>query len=158
MIRATSTAHAHSQAHSHSEAHAELAGIVTLDYDDRYRRRIALTCENGFEFLLDLPKVIELRDGDDLLLEDGRHVRVRAAAEPLMKATASDPHHLIRTAWHVGNRHLPCEIHADHLILRYDHVIEGMLQQLGVDVERFDAPFNPEGGAYGQGRTHSHDH
>jgi urease accessory protein len=91
-------------------------------------------------------------------LDDGRHVRVRAAAESLMRATATDPHHLIRTAWHVGNRHLPCEIHADHLILRFDHVIAEMLEKLGADVEKLDGPFNPEGGAYGQGRTHSHEH
>ena len=141
-----------------THSHETPAGIVTLNYDDRFRRRIALTCDNGLEFLLDLPKVTELRDGDDLLLDDGRHVRIRAALEPLMKATATDPHHLIRTAWHVGNRHLSCEIHTDYLILRYDHVIAEMLEQLGTSVEKIDGPFNPEGGAYGQGRTHSHDH
>lgn len=148
MIRATSITH----------KHAVPAGVVTLDYDDRFRRRIALTCDNGLDFLLDLPKVTELRDGDDLVLEDGRHVRVQAASEALMKATAKDMHHLIRTAWHVGNRHLPCEIHSDHLILRHDHVIADMLRQLGAEVDLFDGPFNPEGGAYGKGRTHSHEH
>jgi urease accessory protein len=148
MIRATSTVHSHD----------EPVGIVTLNYDDRFRRRISLTCDNGFEFLLDLPKAIELRDGDDLQLSDGRHVRVKAAHEPLMRATATDPLHLIRVAWHVGNRHLPCEIHSNKLVLRFDHVIFEMLEQLGAKVERLDGPFNPEGGAYGQGRTHSHEH
>lgn len=148
MIRAVDVIH----------SHAMPVGHVTLNYDDRFRRRIALTCDNGFAFLLDLPKVTELRDGDDLLLDDDRHVRVRAASESLMKATATDPHHLLRTAWHVGNRHLPCEIHSDHLMLRFDHVIADMLEKLGARVEKVDAPFNPEGGAYGQGRTHSHDH
>jgi len=148
MKRATQVTH----------SHGTPVGTVTLNYDDRFRRRIALTCENGFEFLLDLPKATELRHGDDLLLEDGSHVHVQAAAEPLMKATATDSHHLIKTAWHIGNRHLPCEIHADHLVLRYDHVIFAMLEQLGVQVEKLDGPFNPEGGAYGPGRTHSHEH
>ncbi len=148
MIRAIDVTHSHDVPMSE----------ITLNYDDRFRRRIVLTCDNGLAFLLDLPKVVELREGNDLLLEDGRHVRVRAAIEPLMKASALDPHHLLRTAWHVGNRHLPCEIHSDHLVLRFDHVIEEMLVQLGAVVEKIDAPFNPEGGAYGQGRTHSHDH
>ncbi|GHA52886.1 hypothetical protein GCM10008927_18290 [Amylibacter ulvae] len=148
MIRATSVTHSHDAP----------VDTVTLNYDDRFRRRIALTCDNGFEFLLDLPKVVELRDGADLRLDDGRHVRVRAANEPLMKATASDPHHLIRVAWHVGNRHLPCEIHEDHLILRVDHTIRDMLEHLGARVDDITAPFNPEGGAYGHGRTHSHEH
>ncbi len=148
MIRATSITHSHDAP----------ADTVTLSYDDRFRRRIALKGDGGLAFLLDLAQTAELRDGDDLALEDGRHVRVRAADEPLMKATAQDPHHLIRIAWHVGNRHLPCEIYADHLILRTDHVIADMLEKLGARVEQVNAPFNPEGGAYGMGRTHSHDH
>ncbi len=148
MPRATSVIHSHDPA----------ADTVTLSYDDRFRRRMAMTTDGGEGFLLDLPETMELRAGDHLILDDGRHIAIRAADEPLMKTTSPDPHHLTRTAWHVGNRHLPCEVHADHLILRYDHVIEQMLQQLGCTVERLDGPFNPEGGAYGHGRTHGHAH
>ena len=113
--------------------------------------------DNGLEFLLDLPEAIQLHDGNDLLLTDGRHVRVLAAPEDIMQVIATDPLHLMRTAWHIGNRHLPCEIHADRLVLRWDHVIADMLTKLGCEVKRLDAPFNPEGGAYGHGQTHSHD-
>jgi len=97
MIRATSITHFHS----------EPADTVTLNFDDRFRRRIVMRGDGGLEFLLDLPAATELREGDDLLLEDGRHVRVKAADEDLMQARAIDTAHLIRTAWHVGNRHLP---------------------------------------------------
>ncbi|WP_316863193.1 urease accessory protein UreE [uncultured Cohaesibacter sp.] len=148
MIKATSLTHSHDAP----------TGVVTLTYEERYRRRIAMKSDEGLEFLLDLPKVTELQNGDDILLEDGRRIRVRAADEPLMKATASDAHHLTRMAWHVGNRHLTCEIHPDHLLLRHDHVIKDMLIHLGAEIEELEGPFNPEGGAYGQGRTHSHEH
>jgi urease accessory protein len=37
-------------------------------------------------------------------------------------------------------------------------VIAHMLEHLGATVNRIDAPFMPEGGAYGHGRTHSHEH
>ena len=47
---------------------------------------------------------------------------------------------------------------ADRLRIRQDHVIEDMLVRLGAIVERLDAPFNPEGGAYGHGETEGHDH
>jgi len=149
MIRATSITHA---------PDAAPADRVTLSYDDRYRRRIAMTGDNGLRFLLDLAQATELREGDDLLLEDGRFVRVQAAPEDLLEAKAGDHSHLARTAWHVGNRHLPCEIHADRLLLRWDHVIADMLTGLGCKVTRISAPFNPEGGAYGHGRNHGHDH
>ncbi len=131
---------------------------VTLAFDDRHRRRMAMTGDGGTEFLLDLPEATELRDGDALMLEDGTHVAVQAAAEPLMEARCTDPLHLTRTAWHVGNRHLAAEIHPDRLVLRWDHVIAEMLEKLGCEVRRLDAPFNPEGGAYGHGRTHGHSH
>ena len=119
---------------------------------------MAMTGDQGTEFLLDLPKVTGLSQGDALELEDGRFIGVVAAPEPLMQASCEDQLHLARAAWHVGNRHLPCEIHADRLVLRSDHVIAGMLRQLGCAVDEITAPFNPEGGAYGAGRTHGHSH
>ena len=143
-------------ARTHSDAPP--LDTVTLSYDDRFRRRIALTGDKGTTFLLDLPEATELRHGDALELEDGQIIRVHAAAEDLMEARAADPHHLVRTAWHVGNRHLPCEIHADRLVLRWDHVIAEMLEGLGCRMSRIKAPFQPEGGAYGHGRTHGHTH
>lgn len=140
----------------------ECADWVTLDYDARFRRRMAMRGEDGTEFVLDLPKVTGLADGDALELEDGRHIGVRAAPEPLMQAGCDDPLHLARAAWHVGNRHLPCEIHEGRLVLRRDHVIADMLRGLGCAVDEIVAPFNPEGGAYGtgrvQGHSHGHDH
>ncbi len=148
MIRATDITHSHD----------EPVDTVTLSYDDRHRRRMVMTGDRGLSFLLDLSEATQLHEGDDLLLEDGRHVRVRAAPEDIMQVVATDPLHLMRTAWHIGNRHLPCEIHVDRLVLRFDHVIADMLEKLGCEVTRLEAPFNPEGGAYGHGRTHGHDH
>ena len=49
---------------------------VTLDAQERHRRRIVLTGERGTTFLLDLPQATALRDGDGLVLEDGAIVRV----------------------------------------------------------------------------------
>lgn len=148
MIKATDVIHSHDAP----------ADTVTLDYEARFKRRIAMTSDNGLAFLLDLPKVTDLREGDDLKLEDGRHIRVLAADESLMRVTASNPLHLMRLTWHIGNRHLPCEIAENHLLLQPDHVIRAMIEQMGGKVEDVKAPFKPEGGAYGQGRTHSHEH
>ncbi len=136
----------------------EAVDEVVLDYDDRFRRRLAMTGRGGLEFLLDLASATDIRDGQGLLLEDGRVVAVRAADEDLMVAKSADPHHLVRTAWHVGNRHLPCQILPDRLILRWDHVIAEMLDGLGCSVSRTTGPFPPEGGADGHGRTHDHHH
>lgn len=131
---------------------------VLLDFDSRYRRRMTLTTERGEVLLLDLPETVAIGDHDLLVTEDGRHIAVVAKPEALMEVSAADPARLVRLAWHVGNRHLPIEIAGETLYLRHDHVIAAMLEQLGATVRFVDRPFNPEGGAYGHGRTHGHGH
>ena len=133
---------------------------VVLDFDDRHRRRMVMTGTRGLEFLLDLENAVALRGGDALVLEDGRRVEVVAAPEPLIEIRGTDPGHLVRLAWHLGNRHLPTQIMAKGLRIRRDHVIEEMVKGLGARVIEIEAPFDPEGGAYApahQSHAH-HDH
>jgi urease accessory protein len=124
------------------------ADTVVLDFDDRHRRRMAMTGTRGLEFLLDLENAIALRGGDALVLEDGRLIEVVAAAEPLLEIRGTDPLHLVRVAWHLGNRHLPTQIMPKGLRIRRDHVIEVMVKGLGARIIEIEAPFDPEGGAY----------
>ena len=131
---------------------------ITLIYDDRFRRRIVMKTDGGKEFLLDLVKTTELRSGDLIELDNGEYIEVKAACEKLMKATSNDPLLIMKAAWHIGNRHLSCEIQANKILLRFDHVIMHMLQNLGLTLEVINQPFNPEGGAYGESRTAGHKH
>jgi urease accessory protein len=138
------------------------ADTIVLGFDDRHRRRMAMTGTRGLEFLLDLENAVVLRGGDALVLDDGRLIEVVAAPEPLVEIRGNDPHHLVRVAWHLGNRHLPTQIMAKGLRIRRDHVIEAMVKGLGARVIEIEAPFDPEGGAYaGEGHSHApdpHDH
>jgi len=133
------------------------ADTVVLDFDDRHRRRMVMTGTRGLEFLLDLEHAVALRGGDALVLEDGGLVEVVAAPEPLLEIRGRDPQHLIRVAWHLGNRHLPTQVMAKSLRIRRDHVIEVMVKGLGARVIEIEAPFDPEGGAYADG-GHQHEH
>lgn len=139
---------------------AETAVIdrVVLDYDDRHRRRLAMEGVEGTAFLLDLPEAVPLVSDSGLKLEDGRVVMVVAAAEPLVEIRTTDPNHMVRVAWHLGNRHLPTQIMGTRLRIRRDHVIEDMVRGLGAKVVPIEAPFDPEGGAYGHGTVTGHDH
>ena len=132
------------------------ADTITLDEVARHRRRVKMTSDRGIEFLLDLPEARLLRHGEGLVLEDGRVIEVRAKPEPLYEVRATSPHHLLQLTWHMGNRHLPTEIMADHIRISRDHVIRQMLEGLGGEVTEVEAPFNPQGGAY-SGHAHSHD-
>lgn len=147
--------------------HEAPADTVVLDFDDRHRRRMSMVGTRGLEFLLDLETAVALRGGDALVLEDGRLIEVVAAPEPLIEIRARDPHHLVRIAWHLGNRHLPTQIMARGLRIRRDHVIDEMVRGLGAQVIEIEAPFDPEGGAYAEAHAaaaahdhahHDHDH
>ncbi|MEM9045354.1 MAG: urease accessory protein UreE [Pseudomonadota bacterium] len=130
---------------------------VTLTYQDRFIRRRLLKTTAGEEILLDLSEATELLDGDALLLEDGRSVRIIAATEPLAEARAEGAA-LARLAWHIGNRHTPCQVQDERLLIQRDHVLEAMLSGLDATITHVEEPFQPEGGAYGHGRTHGHAH
>ncbi|PZQ47792.1 MAG: urease accessory protein UreE [Rhodovulum sulfidophilum] len=136
---------------------AEARDRVSLDYEGRFLRRRTLTTESGARLLVDLPETVSLAQGDAFRAETGELILVQAEAEPLVEVRAV-PGGLARLAWHIGNRHTPAEIAADHLLIRRDHVLEAMLTRLGATLRPLLAPFNPEGGAYGTGRTHGHHH
>ena len=129
-------------------------GAVTLGYDERLLRRKRLTTAQGESFLVDLPAVTNLDDYWGFALEDGRAIQVLPAVESLVAVTGD----LNRLAWHIGNRHTPCQIESARLLIRRDHVLEAMLTQLGAHLAFVTEPFTPEGGAYGTGRTMGHSH
>lgn len=136
----------------------EAEDSVVLDYDGRFRRRMTLTCVSGKSLLLDLKEAQLLRDGDGLATDEGVIVRVVAAPEKLAEVTFNNPQVLARVAWHLGNRHFPTQVLDGALRFRADHVIVDMVKQLGIEVNLIEAPFDPEGGAYGHGVTHGHSH
>ena len=142
----------HIETHIHT---GDAADTVTLDYEARFLRRKRLVSDRGEPFLVELAETQSLNQGEGFRLDDGRIIAVMAAAEPLLEVRCGN---LARIAWHVGNRHTPCQIADDHILIREDKVLQAMLEKLGASVTQVTAPFTPEGGAYGHGRTHGHEH
>ena len=126
---------------------------ITLAHDERRVRRKLLTGKNGAEVMVDFPNSVTLDHQGGLELEDGRIIEVLAAKEILYAVTAKDSAHLLRLAWHIGNRHTPAQLDADRILIKRDHVLKGMLEGLGAKVTDVTEPFFAEHGAY-----HSHNH
>lgn len=126
---------------------------IILEADDRRVRRKVLRLRGGDEILVDFPAPITLGHQDALQLEDGRFVGILAANERLYEIRGRDRTHLVRLAWHLGNRHLPAQLEDTRILIRRDHVIANMLAGLGANVTEIEAPFSPEHGAY-----HDHSH
>lgn len=139
----------------HDHGHHTPVAHLALSYEDRFLRRKVLETSDGASLLIDLPQTTSLDHGGVLVLEGGGEVAVIAAPEPLIEVTGDD---LTRIAWHIGNRHTPCQIESSRLLIKPDHVMIDMLERLGASTREVTEPFTPEGGAYGHGRTHSHAH
>ncbi len=114
----------------------------------------------GLELLLQLPRGEALEPGEWLAAagEQGPAVQVEAAPEPLLVVRSVDRLELLRAAYHLGNRHVALEVRLEELRLLDDPVLADLLEQRGLLLERCQAPFLPEGGAYAGDHDHHHHH
>ena len=131
--------------------------LAVLPHDERRVRRRMIQLQHGDGVLVDFPEPITLDDRDCLKLSDGRLVEIIAAEEKLYDVRGRDDLHVMRLAWHLGNRHLKAALEraddgAFRILILRDHVIRDMLRTLGATVTEVSEPFYPEEGAY----SHSH--
>ena len=137
------------------------AGVLTLGFEDRRRSRMRARTDEGREAALLLPRGTILRNGDRLRdPERDEVVTIRAADETLSLVRASDAVDLARAAYHLGNRHVPVQVGAGWLAYQHDHVLDDMVEELGLAIETHTAPFEPEAGGYrhGGGAVEEHGH
>lgn len=135
-------------------------GELRLPFDQREKSRLRATLASGEEVAVLTVRGTILRDGELLRGDDGRVIKIVAAKEATYLVEADSPLHLLRCAFHLGNRHTQAQIGDGCLRIRRDPVLREMLQRLGAHVTEEEAAFEPEAGAYGGGHHHSdgHDH
>jgi urease accessory protein len=128
---------------------AVVSFTLPLTAEERTRSRHRLETEDGKVVFLRLPRGTVLQDGDILQDETQSNlIRITAKPEPVLTVFAQTPQLLLRTAYHLGNRHVPVEITVNYLRLSRDPVLQAMLEQLGLEIREEILPFQPEPGAY----------
>ncbi len=127
---------------------------LTAEERSRSRSYHQLTGEAGaaIEVRVQLPRGSVLADGDWLAAATGEVLQTIAKPEPVAIARAAEPLVLLRVAYHLGNRHVPLELHQDCSIFSRDRVLQQLAETLGATVEEAIAPFFPEIGAYHHNR------
>jgi urease accessory protein len=152
--------------HLRGLAHASPAqtGRVVLPFEHRQRARQRTQLESGQPIGIRLPRGTILRGGDWLRATTGELALVVAAPEAVSTVSSRDPVPLARAAYHLGNRHVQVEVGAGWLRYLEDHVLDAMIEALGLPVRHGRYPFEPEAGAYGDhganlgGRAQSSSH
>ena len=139
----------------HNDNNKELFDEISLSYEERFIRRKKLTTNNGTEFLVNLEETVSVNENHFFQLENGNLIKVISKEENLIEVTGDNLKQII---WHIGNRHLPCQIEENRILIQDDAVILDMILKLNGNVKKIIEKFKPEGGAYGMGRTHSHKH
>ncbi len=134
-----------------------IQATLTLPFDQRQKSRFRTRLDSGEDIGLFLPRGTVLRHGDRLRTTTGLVVEVRAAPETVSTARTDDALLLARAAYHLGNRHVALQIGPGWLRYLHDHVLDGMMRELGLTVVSEQVPFEPEAGAYG-GDHHGHAH
>jgi urease accessory protein len=132
-------------------------GELELPFEQRQKTRFRATLASGETVAVLLPRGEVLRGGDRVAASDGRVIAIVAQPERLLHVECSSASELARAAYHLGNRHVPVQVGAGFLRIAHDHVLEGMLRQLGAEVSPISAPFEPEAGAYAGAREHKHE-
>jgi urease accessory protein len=125
-----------------------------LTFDARSKSRLLVRLDNGEQVALIVERGKVLRGGEQVRLEDGRYVDIVAVDEAVLEAASSDPRLIARAAYHLGNRHVAVQFVTDGLRFLADHVLADMVAGLGLKVTSLNAPFEPEGGAYGHHHAH----
>ena len=101
------------------------------------------------ELILQLPREGKLNDGDILATNESNiYVEIIAKTEDLIEISSNSQIELIKTAYHLGNRHVEVEIEEGILLTKSDYVIKNMLLNFKVDVKNTKKKFFPERGAH----------
>lgn len=124
---------------------------LTLPFELRQRSRLRAQLDDGRECALLLDRGKTLRGGDLLGSNCGLCIEIVAGAERLSVVRTPVAGTLARAAYHLGNRHVALEIRPGELRYLSDHVLDEMLEGLGLAVSYETLPFEPESGAYGHG-------
>ena len=122
---------------------------LTLSSDERRILRGKRLTDCNQEIILQLPREGKLNDGDILSTNESNfYVEIIAKIENLIEISSNSKIELIKTAYHLGNRHVEVEIEEDILLTKDDYVIENMLKNFNVNVINTQKKFFPERGAH----------
>ena len=122
---------------------------LTLSSEQRRILRGKRITDCSREIILQLPRIGKLKDGDVLKTDHSElYINIIAKKENLLEVSSKSKLELIKTAYHLGNRHVAVEICRDVILIRNDYLIEEMLKIFNVEVLNTQKKFFPELGAH----------
>lgn len=125
---------------------------IELEWEELSKRILRIETDKGTDIALRLTGEEPLKYGDLLFEDDSRRIAIRTKLEPVIVISPKDMYEMGKSAFELGNRHTPCLIEHNEIIVRADHTINPLLDEIGVKYEtterRFKQPFKYRGHAH----------
>ncbi len=136
---------------------------VVLDHFDMAKPHQKLKTVGGKVFGLSLPKGEVLSSGDIIFEDANEMVVIDMAEEDIIEIRPKDNMEWGRAAFNIGNMHQSAYIYDNCIRIPYDYVMESLLNNLGVEIERITGKLdgvkaNVSIKEHGHGGGHSHSH
>lgn len=122
---------------------------LELEWEELNKRILRKETESGTEVALSLDSSGTLRYGDVLYEDEDTLIAIRTKLEKVYVIKPKTMQEMGKAAFEIGNRHTPCIIENDEILIRYDHTLEKLMDEVGVSYEqserRFKEPFKYKG-------------
>ncbi|MCM3710602.1 urease accessory protein UreE [Sporosarcina luteola] len=122
---------------------------VELEWEELSKRILRTETTEGTDVALRINQEEPLKYGDLLFEDDNRAIAIRTKMEQVIVIRPKDIVEMGKAAFELGNRHTPALIEKDEIVVRADHTLAPLLDEVGVDYEtterRFKQPFKYRG-------------
>ena len=125
---------------------------IELDWEELSKRILRTETDHGTDIALRIDQEEPLQYGDILFEDDSCRIAIRTKMEPVIVISPKNMTEMGKTAFELGNRHTPALIEENEVIVRADHTLNKLLDEVGVAYEtterRFKQPFKYRGHAH----------
>lgn len=134
----------------------KLIDYVELEWEELGKRILRKKSNNGEDIAIALEEEIYLHPGDILFENENKKIVINTVLEDAIIIYPASVEEMGRAAFELGNRHTPCLIQNQEIIVRYDSTIPPLLKDINVtfanEKRRFNQPFKYKG------HSHTHEH
>lgn len=122
---------------------------LELEWEELNKRILRKQTQNGTNVAVSLESSGTLRYGDVLYEDENTVIAIRTKLEKALVIKPDTMREMGRAAFEIGNRHTACIIEGNEILVRYDHTLEKLMDEVGVAYEqserRFKEPFKYKG-------------
>ena len=114
---------------------------LELEWEELNKKILRKRTEGGRDIAVSLEQSGTLRYEDVLFEDEDTLIVIRTKLEDAYVITPKTMQEMGKMAFEIGNRHTLCIIDDDEILVRYDHTLDKLMDEVGVTYERAERRF-----------------